>query len=60
MHNNVNKIYYGVFNEDPKIIGKKLPRPKSPIPTYNLNKIYELIILNSTQYSDFKKLSVSN
>ena len=58
MDNHVNKIYYGVINEDPKIIRKKLTRPKSPLPEYNLNKFYEL--LNPTRYDNFKNLSVSN
>ena len=33
-----NTSYFGVFNEDPKIIAKKLKRPKTPIQSYNLSK----------------------
>ena len=41
------KIYYGIFNDDPKMIAKRLKRPKAPMPTlmYNLFKFHEDINL---------------
>lgn len=41
------KIYCGIFNDDPKMIAKRLKRPKAPIPKYNLFKFYEDINLLS-------------
>lgn len=55
------KVYHGIFNEDPKIITKRLKRPKAPTLMYNLNKIYKDINLLSLMHiNNLKNLSISN
>lgn len=55
------KLYYGILNEDPKIIAMKLKRPKAPMLVHNLNKFDKIINrTSSTQVNKFKKLSILN
>lgn len=56
------KLYYGIFNEDPKIIAMRLERPKAPMPVYNLNKFYKIInnYISLTQVNNPKNLSILN
>lgn len=56
--NATKKLYYGIFNEDPKIIAMNLKRPKTPIPVYNLNKFDKII--NHTTSTQPKNLFILN
>ena len=54
------KIYYGIYNEDPKIIAKRLERPKAPMPTCNFKRYDMPFLSNLACINSLKNLSISN